>query len=459
MAKPAPSLHEFGAAEVRRALVCGIVLVGAVLRASLATAISHPTLAIPGRIGVHARAALYRELSEAVAHAFVILGPTFCKLGQMIASSPGVFPAPLADACLRLLDDVPPIPAGDARAVVEEDLGAPISQLFASFDDVPLSAASVAQVHACVTTDGRQAVVKVQRPRIRTTMNRDLRIAYRLARLVDRSRKGRLVNAPAVIEDLHQVTNEELDFEFEATRQTRFRENIHAFGDNQGITAPAIYWERTGPRVICMERMHGIPLDEFDELRRRGVDGEMVLRRGIKVWIEAAICHGPFHGDVHAGNLWMLDDGRATYLDFGIMGELNDDYRDLFRDLQYTAMIDSDYERVVRAWQRVGVFGPDIDVGATAAMVKAMYEPLLDMPIGEVSLGELMKQQLDLQEQMGLRAPREFVLITKQLLYFERYAKVLAPFYNMSRDLYLVKNIFPDEVAKACADRGIELPE
>ncbi len=141
------------------------------------------------------------------------------------------------------------------------------------------------------------------------------------------------------------------------------------------------------------------------------------------------------------------------------MGELSAEYRDLFRDLQYTSMIDGDYRRVVEAWQRVGVFGPDVDIDATAAMIKAMYDPMLDLPIGQVSLGELMKQQLDLQEQMGLRAPREFVLITKQLLYFERYAKVLAPFYAMSRDLYLVKNIFPDEVARLCAERGIELPD
>lgn len=455
----APPIDRFGAAEARRALVCGLVLASAVVRAVLATTIGHPSLVVPGRVGAAGRRALVREVSEAIAHAFVILGPTFCKVGQMIASSPGVFPAPLADACLRLLDDVPAIPPQAARSVIEADLGAPVEELFRSFDDTPLSAASVAQVHACVLHDGREAVVKVQRPGIAETMNRDLRIAYRLARLIDRSRKGRLVNAPAVIEDLHQVTNEELDFAFEAERQARFRANIGAFGDNDGITTPEIYWERSGPRVICMERMRGIPLDEFDELRRRGVDGEMILRRGIKVWIEAAICHGPFHGDVHAGNLWMLDDGRATYLDFGIMGELTPDYRELFRDLQYTAMIDNDYERVVRAWQRVGVFGADIDVPATAAMVKAMYDPLLDKAIGEVSLGELMKQQLDLQEQMGLRAPREFVLITKQLLYFERYAKVLAPFYNMSRDLYLVKNIFPDEVAKVCAERGIELPE
>ena len=170
--------------------------------------------------------------------------------------------------------------------------------------------------------DGRQAVLKVQRPAIADRMNRDLRIMYRIARLVDRTRTGHLMNAPGIVEDLHQVTNEELDFALEAHRQARFRDNIPAFGDNRWVTAPEVYGDLCGARVICMERLFGTPMDRFAEVRARGVDGELVLRRGLKVWMEAALAHGPFHGDVHAGNIWVLDDGRAAYLDFGIMGDL-----------------------------------------------------------------------------------------------------------------------------------------
>src|SRR5690606_3946104 len=128
--------------------------------------------------------------------------------------------------------------AETALAIVEEDLGAPAAELFAEFDPRPLSAASIAQVHACVLRDGRHAVVKVQRPAIADRMNRDLRIMYRLARLIDRTRTGHLVNAPGVVEDLHRTTNEELDFVLEADRQARFRAAIGHFGDNAWITAP-----------------------------------------------------------------------------------------------------------------------------------------------------------------------------------------------------------------------------
>ena len=124
------------------------------------------------------------------------------------------------------------------------------------------------------------------------------------------------------------------------------------------VTAPEVYWDWCGPHVICMERMSGVPMDQFDLLAEREIDGELVLRRGIKVWTEAALVHGPFHGDVHAGNLWLLDDGRSTYLDFGIMGELSPEWKAVIRDLLFTSMIDQDYRRLVRAYQRVGVMPP-----------------------------------------------------------------------------------------------------
>jgi predicted unusual protein kinase regulating ubiquinone biosynthesis (AarF/ABC1/UbiB family) len=209
-----------------------------------------------------------------------------------------------------------------------------------------------------------------------------------------------------------------------------------------------------------MERMSGVPMDDFDTLREREVDGEMILRRGVKVWMEAAMVHGPFHGDVHAGNLWVLDDGRATYLDFGIMGELSDDWKQLLRDLFMTSMIDGDFTRVARAFKRVGAFpedaGTDEEVGMRMQMA---FGPMLDVGIGQVSLGEVFKSIIQMMEQMAGTSPRELMLVTKQLLYFERYAKVLAPNWALARDLFLVKNIFPAEAAAKAAELGISFPD
>jgi predicted unusual protein kinase regulating ubiquinone biosynthesis (AarF/ABC1/UbiB family) len=455
-----PSLTRFGVRELVRGAEIWSVLAWHLARALVSHVVRHPRTLVRLRRDRAARRALGEAASAGLVDAFVALGPTFVKLGQLIASSPGMFPEPLADACMRTLDDVPPFPADAVLRIVEDDLGAAAADVFASFDREPLSAASIAQVHACVLRDGRAAVVKVQRPAIADRMNRDLRMMYRIARVVDRTRTGHLLNVPGIIEDLHQVANEELNFPLEAHRQTLFRDHIHDFGDNAWITAPEVYWDHCGPRVICMERLFGTPLDRFAEVRARGIDGELVLRRGLKVWMEAALIHGPFHGDVHAGNIWVLDDGRAAYLDFGIMGELPDAHRDAVRAAQYTVMIDGDYARVVRSWQAIGILSDDVGpVEEVAARLEMVLEPMFDLTLGEVSLGMLLRQQVQLQREYGARAVRELVLVSKQLMYFERYAKELAPRYNMARDLFLVRNVFPEAVEAAAAERGITLPD
>lgn len=443
-----PPLDRFGWDEVRRSVVIWFVLSTAVARA------------VGGWVVRRRGRSLAQAASEGLVEGFEQLGPTFVKLGQLIASSPSLFPAPLADACLRMLDEVRPFEPATVRRLVTEELGAPPEAVFHTFDDRPLSAASIAQVHACVLSDGREAVIKLQRPDIAHRMNTDLRIQHFLAtKVLRRFNAMQRANVVAMVEDLHEVTNQELNFALEAHRQCRFRDQIAAFGDNHGITAPEVYWDHCGPHLICMERMSGVPMDDFDELAARGVDGELVLRRGIKVWIESALVHGPFHGDVHAGNLWVLDDGRATYLDFGIMGELSPEWRDALRDILFTSMIDQDYRRVVRAYQRVGVMPPEVDPEVAGPAIAMVMEPMLSVGIGSMSLGEQFKANLELADQFGATAPRELVLVSKQLLYFERYSKTLAPDYVLARDVYLLKNIFPEDVARVAAERGQFLPD
>jgi predicted unusual protein kinase regulating ubiquinone biosynthesis (AarF/ABC1/UbiB family) len=397
--------------------------------------------------------------AEGLVRGFERLGPTFVKLGQVIASSPGVFPAWLADACLRCLHEVAPFSADEVHRVIEEDLGHSARDLFEEFDDRPLSAASIAQVHACVLADGRMAVVKVQRPDITRRVRTDLRILHLLARAASHLEVGRKLNAPDVIADLHQVTYEELNFALEAERQSRFRSQIGAFGDNEMITAPEVYWDYCGPRVICMERLFGVPMDRFEVIRARGIDGELVLRRGAKAWLESVLVHGPFHGDMHAGNVWVLDDGRSAFLDFGIMGELDPEWQDLARSLLRTFMLDSNYTRIITGARRIGLIpmdvpGTDEELGL---QLRFVLEPLATQAAGKVDLGELVQGALNLLGQFGTVAPRQLVLVAKQFLYLERYVKALAPDYVMVQDVLMLKNVFPEEAAAKAAELGVEL--
>jgi predicted unusual protein kinase regulating ubiquinone biosynthesis (AarF/ABC1/UbiB family) len=448
-----PPLEGFGLRELQR-----MVVIYAVLFLSVVTSLVRGFI---GRFfGRNRDDTMLDAGSRGAVNGFIRLGPTFVKLGQLIASSPGLFPPPLATAARRCLDEVPPFPASVVRRMITEDLGRPPAQIFRQFDDTPLSAASIGQVHACVLPDGRDAVVKLQRPGIRTRMTTDLRIMHRLARWFEKTKWGKSANATGAIEDLHAITFQELNPALEAWRQHRFRESLNAFGDNKGITAPEVYWDYCGPRMICMQRVSGVPMDDFESIRERGIDGELILRRGAKVWAEAVLVHGPFHGDMHAGNIWVLDDGRGCYLDFGIMGELTPEWKEVMRDLFYTCLFDMDFTRIVRAYRRVGVFpadmGTDDEIAERMSMV---FTPMIMGGFASISLGDMITASVDLMKAYGATAPQELMLVGKQLLYIERYTRELAPDYAIITDPFVVKNVFPEEAAKRAAELGVTFDE
>lgn len=452
LAVEVPSLERFGRDELLRALYVGLVLIAHIVWGAL----SWPVRRIAGR-----KLTLADAAAAGAVDGFIVLGPTFVKLGQLMASSSGVFPKPLADACLRCLDEVPPFSAVEARAVIEADLGAPVAALFTAFDDVPLSAASVAQVHACTLPDGRRAVIKVQRPDIRGRMRIDLRTAYFGARMLERAFEFfRIANATAIIRDLNSATACELNSALEAHRQMLLRENMWAFGDNSAVTAPEVFWDFCGPRVICMERLSGVPLDQFDKLAASGHDTALLIRSGVKSWLESITVHGPFHGDVHAGNLWVLDDGRIALLDFGIVGELPEVWRSILRDMFYATAIDGDFSRVAEGIRGLG-FAADADAtdAEVGAQLQAVLAPVLAGDLSKLKLSDLIMSLVEVGRMWGVASPEELVLFGKQLGYFERYATVLAPDWVIGHDLYLFRNIFPEAVARKAAALGVPLPD
>jgi predicted unusual protein kinase regulating ubiquinone biosynthesis (AarF/ABC1/UbiB family) len=444
----APPLRAFRVVDIWRSVVVVAVLSWSVLVALASRALRRRDTPI------------VRTACDGLVDGFIRLGPTFVKAGQIIASSGSMFPDVLAEAARRCLDEVPPFPVEQVRTTIEEDLGAPVDEIFASFDDRPLSAASIGQVHACTLRDGRTAVVKVQRPDIREQMATDLRNMHRIAAVIEWTPWGRTSGARGIIRDLHSVTFRELNPALEAHQQQVFRDNIGAFGDNTMITAPEVYWDHCGPRTICMERVHGVPMDHFEELAARGMDGQTILRRGAKVWAEAAMVHGPFHGDMHAGNIWALDDGRGCYLDFGIMGELSPEWRSVLKDLFYTCAFDLDFTRVARAYRAVGAIpaemGSDEELGAFLSMVLG---PMLADGFGSIDVAALVAQSLEMLKTYKASIPQELALIAKQLLYIDKFTKFLAPDYSVTADPYIVQNIFPEEARRKAAELGVVLDD
>lgn len=363
------------------------------------------------------------------------LGPTFVKLGQLIASSPGLFPELLSTEFRSLLDRVPPVPSAHVRHVVEEELGAPIDVLFARFCDTPLASASIAQVHEAELHDGRRVAVKVRRPRLAPRITGDLRLLRLLATTLQRAGTlGQLANPVAIVDDFAATLRAELDFRNEATAMTVFDRNLRRSAGNERVSVPEVVDGLVTERVIVMTFVEGHPVDDVAAVRAAGHDPTELLRMGVRAWLEGAMVHGLFHGDVHAGNLFVTPAGGIAFLDFGITGTLDERTRAVLVEAIPAVLVSRDFPRVVRALFELGAATGPIDVAEAAADVEALVTPLLDRPLAEIAYGDVLAQVLRVATRHRVRLPREMVLVVKQLLYFERYAKEMAPDYQILAD-------------------------
>ena len=279
------------------------------------------------------RAALSRRLRKA----FEQLGPAYIKLGQIVSSGRGLFPDEVVDEFATLRDRVPPEPFAAVRAVVEEDLGKKLEEVFERFDEQSLAAASIAQVHAAKLRTGEEVVVKVQRPQVAKLVRSDLRaMAWIAPFLTGRIPVAALANPPALVELFAETISEELDFRLEAENMLDIARLLQDAGQTK-LVVPRPHPELVTRRVLVMERLTGYTISQADEMRAAGIDTEAVLRALLISFLEGAMIYGVFHGDLHAGNLFVLPDGRVALLDFGMTGRMTPKQRQAFMRLMVPA--------------------------------------------------------------------------------------------------------------------------
>ena len=387
--------------------------------------------------------------------AFEDLGPTYVKLAQLIASSPGLFPDVLAEEFRACLDMVPPVPAADVAATITEELGGPPHEVFARFDAQPLASASIAQVHTAQLPDGEEVVVKIQRPGIRQRIEGDLRILMRLAKVLEKtSAKGRMANPVAVVEDFAQTLAEELNFVNEGRAMERFDANLRSFGKNDRVRVPSVRWRYTTPKVLTMERIHGYKIDDLAQLNEQGWDLQSALKQGVRAWMEAALEHGFFHGDVHAGNLMLDTDGNIVFLDFGIVGRLDDKTKEVIRHGLPALLVHGDFVEVAKAIYELGAVLKPADLEQSSRDIAEIVEPILGRPLSEISYGQVLIDIVRIGTSYEVRLPREMVLVAKQMLYFERYAKLMAPDWAILNDADLIGFLFDGLDTHAVGEDG-----
>ena len=384
------------------------------------------------------RAGLSRRFREGAEK----LGPTYIKLAQIISAGEGVFPPELVAETKKCRDQVPPVPYIDIVAVIEAELGLPLHRVFRSIDPQPLAAASIAQVHAGVLVTGESVVIKVQRPDIDTLVRRDLRVLSWLAPfLVGRIPVSALANPPALVELFAETIIEELDFRLEAANMLDVAE-VFVKLDQPGFVVPRPHPEHVTAKVLVMERLHGYSFDDVGGIKAAGVDTHQVIETAMLGFLEGAFLHGVFHGDLHGGNLFVIDDdgidgrppakgaAKIGLVDFGITGRLSQAERMAFLRMMMTATM-NDLSGQVAALRDLGALPPDTDVDAVIADIgldKGPPDPTAMSP--EELIGELQRIVKALLG-YGARLPKPLMLYVKNLIFIDGAIATLAPELDM----------------------------
>lgn len=387
------------------------------------------SLALLRALGARTPAAL-RALprGQRLVLALTELGPIFVKFGQILSTRRDLLPGDVADALTQLQDRVAPFPAATARVSIEAALGAPIAQRYASFDDAPLASASIAQVHAATLADGREVVVKVLRPDIDARIDQDIALLRAGAAVVERLHPNAdKIRPREVVEEIATTLRNELDLQREGANASLLRRN---FAESADLYVPEVIWSHTSERVLTLERVHGIPVDDLAALDAAGIDRVALAEKGVRLFYTQVFRDNFFHADAHAGNIW-VDPGRARdprfiALDFGIVGSLPEQDQYWLAE-NFLALFRRDYARIAELHVRAGWMPTDARLDELEAAVRTVCEPYFTRPLSEISLAEVVIKLFQVARAHQLTLQPQLILMQKTLLNIEGVGRLLHP--------------------------------
>jgi predicted unusual protein kinase regulating ubiquinone biosynthesis (AarF/ABC1/UbiB family) len=378
-----------------------------------------------------------KPTAKEVRQLFESLGVTYIKFGQLIASSPSIFPKDYVDEFQTCLDQTAAVPFYQIREIVEADLGRPLSQIYSSFDYKPLASASIAQVHAATLISGEDVVVKVQKPGVETIVTTDMNAVFLMTRvmeiIVPKMDKDSI---SGLVSELYQAMIDECDFEKEANNLIEF-DAFLTRTENPYVIVPKPYPKATSKRVLTMERFYGVALTSSNALKQCKSDPAASLFNALNTWFASLEQCAFFHADLHSGNILLLDDGRVGFIDFGMVGRMPSSSWQAMTDF-FAAISSQDYKLMAESMVAVGMTKTNVNIAALAGDIRNLFAPQFEQmnTYNEANddVEKLLSELGAVASRYGIRFPRAFTLVVKQFLYFDRYMQILAPGHNVFND-------------------------
>jgi ubiquinone biosynthesis protein len=360
--------------------------------------------------------------------AFEELGPTFVKLGQLLSTRPDLLPEEFIEEFTRLQDNVQPLPFATVRGVVERELGRSLSECYATFEEAPLAAASIGQVHAATLLSGEKVVVKVQRPEIAKLVEVDISLLAFLAGLLERAIPETRVFAPkTVVSEFFRTLSYELDYVVEANNMTKIAQNLASIPE---VVIPKVFKSLSTSRVLTLERLEGVRVNDLKALDAAGIDRRRVVQIGTRAFFKAVIIDGLFHGDLHGGNLFVLPGNRLGIIDFGIVGRLSERSRGQLANM-VQSLLNEDYGNLCYQYAELGAAGPAIDFDSFERDVRNTIAPYLGLSLDEINIGKILIEATRVATRYEIQIPGDWMIVFKAILTIEGMGRTLAPGFDM----------------------------
>ena len=369
-----------------------------------------------------------KDAGQALCEALQALGPGFIKFGQALATRADLIGPELAGGLVQLQDRLPPFSGKKAIKIIEDSSQRPLLELFASFDEQAIAAASIAQVHKAYLPDGRVVAVKILRPGIAKRMRRDVRFFRAMAKLAEAVAPGlRRLRLVTAVQQFEQLCDIELDLRMEAAAGTRLQENM---ANDKGIRIPDIDLERTNGHMLVIEWIDGIRIDDVEGLQKAGHDIAKITEAAATSFFNQLFRDGYFHADMHPGNIFVTADGLLVPIDFGIMGQL--DFADrLFLARLLDAILKRNYDEVARLHYDAGMLDDSVSLAAFSQSLRAVADPVLGKALGDISLGLVLGQILQISARFDISVQPQFNLLQKTMMMAEGVARSLNPSADM----------------------------